>query len=120
MNKQNKQSEKPEKKLEEKDIIAYLENRLPEEKTYLLENEINDSAFFDEAMEGLQQIKNKTEIPLLVQDINFRLKKSIKKKMKVQIPQIFINNQLLAIVTTIAILLLVCIGFLLYKMYTSF
>ena len=120
MNKQINLSAKPEKKLEEKDIIAYLENQLPEEKAYLLENEINDSAFFDEAMEGLQQIKNKTEIPVIVQDINYRLKKSIKKKIKVQIPQIFINNQLLTIITTIAILLFVCMGFLLYKMYTSF
>lgn len=120
MNKQNKQLKKPENKLEEKDIIAYLENQLPEEKAYLLENEINDSAFFDEAMEGLQQIKNKTEIPSLVQDINFRLKKSIKKKVSIKLPQIFVNNQLLTIVTTIAILLLVSMGFLLYKMYTSF
>ena len=120
MNKQNKQPENVEKKLEEKDIIAYLENQLPEEKAYLLENEINDSTFFDEAMEGLEQIKNKKEIPTIVQDINFKLKKSLKKKQMLKIPQIFLNNQLLTIITTIAILLLVCIGFLLYKMYTSF
>jgi hypothetical protein len=120
MNKQHNPNNKAETILNDKDLLAYLENTLPADQQYLVENEMNDSAFLDEAMEGLNQIKDKQKIPLMVQEINYTLKKSMKKKSIVQLPRILINNQLLIIVTTIAILLLVSMGFLLYKMYTSF
>lgn len=120
MNKQHNTNSKAYTTVSDQDLLAYLENTLPADQQYLVENEINDSAFLDEAMEGLNQIKDKQKIPQMVQEINFTLKKSMKKKSTLQLPRTIINNQLLIIVTTIAILLFVSMGFLLYKMYTSF
>ena len=70
------------KDIDQETLLKYLNNQLPEEKKHEVEKQMLESEFTDDAMEGLQQIKDKQQIEYMVEMLNRDLKKKVEKKKK--------------------------------------
>ena len=68
------------KDIDQETLLKYLNNQLPEEKKHEVEKQMLESEFTDDAVEGLQQIKDKKQIEYMVEMLNRDLKKKIEKK----------------------------------------
>lgn len=66
-------------KLTDNDLLSYLHDELPEEEKNLLEKKITGS-FENDALEGLQQIKDKQRLSNHVQQLNKKLPKLLRHK----------------------------------------
>jgi thiosulfate reductase cytochrome b subunit len=82
---------------------------------YEVEQMMTESGFLNEAMEGLSDMKDKQRIATILHELNSKLQvKTQKQKRKYQ--PLFPNQQTLTLVVLITILLLVILGFVIYKM----
>ena len=68
--------------IDQETLLLYLQGKLPEEKKHDVEKIIMENEFADEALEGLQQFKNKSDLSILVDQLNNDLRKKIAKKKK--------------------------------------
>jgi len=68
--------------VDQETLLKYLEGRLTEEQKHELEKKMLGSEFTDDAMEGLQEIKNKERLSSLVDQLNRDLHKKLEKKKK--------------------------------------
>ena len=99
------------KDIDNQKLMDYVSNNSSADEQHALEKEMNDSKFINEAVEGLQQIKDKEQIHKLVTGINITLTKQLDKKtIRKNRPQI--NIQTLMMITIVVIIVLAIIGFL--------
>jgi predicted secreted protein len=104
------------KDIDQETLLQYLNGQLSDEKKHELEKQIIDNEFADDAVEGLQQIKDKQQIQYMVEMLNRDLKKKLERK-KQRREKLKINAQpLLSIVILILILLLILCYFVIRKM----
>lgn len=68
--------------IDQETLLLYLQGKLSEEKKHEVEKKIMDNEFAEEAMEGLQQFKNKSDISVLVEQLNHDLRSKLTKKKK--------------------------------------
>jgi hypothetical protein len=97
-------------------LLRYLQGKLSEKEQHDIEKQMMDSDFEADALEGLQEFKNKKNISVLVDQLNTDLKrrtekkKRFKQKMKLNLD----SNLIIAIV--IILLLIVLSYFIIHKM----
>lgn len=96
-------------------LLDYLEGKLNEEETHHVEKMMADSAFVNDAVEGLSGMKDKQKIATVLQQLNAQLP-SNKNRKKKQFNQLIPNQQTLTIASIVMILLLVVIAFVIFKM----
>ena len=64
-------------------LLQYLQDQLTEEKKHELEKQLLENEFANDAMEGLQQLKNKKDIHIIIDHLNRELKiKTAKKNLR--------------------------------------
>ena len=63
-------------------LLKYLEGKLSAEEQHEIEKNTMEDAFETDALEGLQNFKNKDDINSLVEQLNRDLKKKTEKKKK--------------------------------------
>src|SRR4029077_17750899 len=68
--------------VDQETLLLYLQGKLSEEKKHEIEKQLMQNEFDDDAMEGLQQIKDKQQIQYMVEMLNRDLKKKTEKKKK--------------------------------------
>ena len=73
--------------------------------------------FFDDAVEGLSQMKDKQKIAAILTELDNHLHQKIKEKKKRKQGNIFFPGWLLF--ATFTVIILVIIAFIIYKMYTT-
>lgn len=66
--------------VDQETLLKYLEGRLSDEQKHEIEKKMLGSEFTDDAMEGLQGIKNKRDISSVVEQLNRDLHKKLEKK----------------------------------------
>ena len=66
--------------VDQETLLKYLEGRLSDEQRHEVEKKMMTTNFTDDAMEGLQEIKNKEKISSLVEQLNHDLHKKLEKK----------------------------------------
>jgi len=93
--------------VDQETLLKYLEGRLSDEQKHELEKRMLNSEFTDDAMEGLQEIKNKERIPSLVDQLNRDLHKKLDKKKKRREKLRFKDQPWLYIAIVIILLLIV-------------
>ena len=104
------------KDIDQETLLQYLKGQLSDEKKNELEKQFIDNEFADDAVEGLQQIKDKQQIQYMVEMLNRDLKKKLERK-KQRREKLKIKQQpLLSIVILILILLLILSYFVIRKM----
>lgn len=58
-------------------LIAYLEGRLPQQEIHRVEAHLADCAFCSDALEGFQGMEEKEQIPLIVKQIHGQLRREL-------------------------------------------
>jgi uncharacterized membrane-anchored protein YjiN (DUF445 family) len=64
------------------DLLKYVQGDLSEDDQYKVEQQMNNSDFVSDAMEGLQNIRNKRSIGQYVDELNRQLHHQVEKKKK--------------------------------------
>ena len=70
------------KEVEQEKLLRYLNRNMTDAEQHEFEKSIADDPFAEDALDGLEHLKNRTEIPSLTQQLNFQLKKELKKRNK--------------------------------------
>jgi hypothetical protein len=68
--------------IDQETLLLYLQGKLSEEKKHEVEKKIMENEFADEAMDGLQQFKNKSDISVIIDQLNHDLQNKLVKKKK--------------------------------------
>jgi hypothetical protein len=70
------------KDIDNQQLMDYLSGKLSGEALHELERSMADNAFLNDAVEGLQQLKNKKKVQTYVDELNAAMLKSLDKKKK--------------------------------------
>lgn len=102
------------KDIEQEKLLDYLNKKLSAADAHEVEKQMADDAFMNDAVEGLEQFKNKKNLTLLVEQLNNDLKKqTANKKLKKEKRKL--RDQPWLYFTLVLLLLLVVIGYVLVK-----
>jgi hypothetical protein len=66
--------------IDQETLLLYLQGQLSDEKKHEVEKKLIDNEFAGEALEGLQQIRDKKQISYMVDMLNRDLKRKLEKK----------------------------------------
>ncbi len=92
------------KDIEQEKLLQYLNKDLPDAAQHDIEKEMNDDPFINDAMEGLEQVQDKKNLPFLVQELNHQLSQQLDSRNKRRKQKPFTQQP--GIYFTIALLLL--------------
>ena len=106
------------KDIEQDKLLQYLNNQLPEADKHAVETNLNDDAFISDAMDGLQQLENKSDIPSIVNQLNTGLKKQLDKR-KQRKNKKAIAEQPWVYYTIVLLLVLVVVAYIVIKKMSS-
>jgi hypothetical protein len=104
------------KDIEQEKLLDYLNKKLNATDAHEVEKQMADDAFMNDAVEGLEQFKNKQQLSLLVEQLNADLKKKTNKKLQKKEKR-KLKDQPWLYITLITLLLLAIIGFVVIKKY---
>jgi len=99
---------------EQDKLLLYLNRNMSDAEQHEFEKAMNDDAFMNDAVEGLEQVDNKKNIQDIVQQLNTDLKKQINKKKKRKEKR-RIKDQPWILYSIILILLLLLVSYLVIK-----
>ena len=102
------------KDIEQEKLLQYLNQHMSEQEIHAFEKQMNDDEFMNDAVEGLQSLQNKNELPVYIQQLNADLKKQIDKKKKRKDKR-KLNQQPWAYISIVLILLLIIAAYLVIK-----
>lgn len=100
--------------LDPQKLLDYLEGKLDDAEKHAVEAMLTDSAFMDDALEGLSQVKDKQKIALILQELNGQLKKNAQSRNRLKLRPTHFPAWLLFSVVTIVLLMV--LAFIIYKM----
>lgn len=96
--------------IDQETLLKYLQGHLTEEQKNEVEKKMLDSNFTDDAMEGLQEIRNKERLSTLVEQLNRDLQKKLAKK-KQRREKLRFKDQPWLYITIIILLLLIILSY---------
>lgn len=95
-------------------LLQYLQDKLSDEKKHEVEKQLLENEFANDAVEGLQQLKNKKDINIIIDQLNRELKiKTTKKKMRRE--RLKLKDQPWLYISLIIILLLIIISYIVIR-----
>ena len=102
------------KEIDQQKLLDYLADKLSPEEKHEIEKLLVDSDFDSDAAEGLEQVQDKSNLPVVVNELNKMLVKKLskrrKKMLKKKQPEL-----ITPVAVTVIILLLVLMFYLLLK-----
>ena len=93
--------------VDQETLMLYLQNKLSAEKKHEIEKKLLENEFANDAIEGLQEIKNKQQVAHIVEMLNRDLKNKLEKKKKRREKMRLKDQPWLYIVILIFILLII-------------
>ena len=102
----------------EQELMKYLRGNISEEERFAMEQQMADSAFVNDAVEGLQQLGSPEKIEALKDQLNKQLQKETLKRSHSKKKRGIADQQWL-IVAILAILLLCIAGYLMIHFNTA-
>ncbi len=104
--------------VDQETLLQYLQGKLSAEQQHEVEKQLMDSDFEADALEGLQDFKDKKNISLLVDQLNADLKKRTEKKKRFkQKLKLELDSSL--ILAIIIILLLIVVSYMIIHKATK-
>ena len=100
--------------VDQETLLLYLQGRLSPEKKHELEKQLMEDEFNSDALEGLQEIKDKEQIRYMVEMLNRDLKKKTEKK-KQRREKLKIKYQPWIYISILILLALIVISYLLIR-----
>ncbi|MBX3242453.1 MAG: hypothetical protein KIT80_04885 [Chitinophagaceae bacterium] len=95
--------------IDQQKLLEYLQGNVSEEERHEIEKLLIDSDFDSDALEGLESVKDRTRLPVVMNELNRQLVKKLSKRRKKNKKPI---NLMIPVVTTIIILLLILMFYL--------
>lgn len=109
----------PSTEIDQETLLKYLQGQLTEEKKNEVEKKMMANDFNTDALEGLEEIKNKERLSFLVENLNHELKKKLKLK-KQKRDKFRIKEQPWLYISILIILLLIILSyFVIHRMMQS-
>jgi anti-sigma factor RsiW len=102
------------KDIDNQQLMDYLSGQLSGEQQHAVERTMADSAFVNDAVEGLQNIPDKKDLQLYVDELNTALQKSVEKKKRRRLKR-RLKDEPWAYVAVILILLLCIIAYVIVR-----
>lgn len=106
------------KEIEQDKLLEYLNRQLSEKEQHALESQMNDDAFMSDALDGLQALKSKKDLPSMVTELNSGLKKELEKN-KAKRKKRTTGPDSMVYYTIITLLILVVIGYVVIRMFAG-
>ena len=106
------------KDIEQEKLLDYLNKKLSAAEAHEVEKQMAEDEFMNDAVEGLENFKNKKDLSLLVDQLNNDLKKQTAKKKKKKEKR-KLRDQPWLYITIIILLGLIIISFVLIKKYLN-
>lgn len=103
------------KDIDQQKLLDYLQQNLSPEERHEIEKLLIDADFESDAAEGLQQVQDKKNLPVVMNELNRKLIKKLSTRRKKTPGKKPLPNILIPVVTTIILLLLVLMFYLLLK-----
>jgi hypothetical protein len=97
--------------VDQETLLLYLQGKLSEDKKHEVEKILLQSEFEDEAMEGLQEFKDKEQLRYMAEMLNRDLKKKTEKKKKRR-EKMQIKEQPWLYISILILLLLIVLSFM--------
>jgi hypothetical protein len=97
--------------IDQETLLLYLQDKLSEEKKHEVEKQLLENEFADDAIEGLQEMKDKQQIAYMVEMLNRDLKKKTEKK-KQRREKMKLPSQPWLYISLIIIMLLIIISYI--------
>jgi predicted secreted protein len=97
--------------IDQETLLLYLQDKLSEEKKHEVEKKLLDNEFASDAMEGLQEFKDKQQIAYMVEMLNRDLKKKTEKK-KQRREKMRLKDQSWLYISLIIIIILIIISYI--------
>lgn len=102
------------KDIDNQKLMDYLSGKLSAEEKHEIEKQMADSDFVNDAVEGLEEINNKRDLSLYVQQLNADLHKQLDKKKKRKLKRA-LKDQPWLYLAIVLLLLLIVICFIAIK-----
>ena len=102
--------------VDQETLLLYLQGKLSGEKKHEVERKLLENEFAGEAMEGLQEIKDKQQIAYMVEMLNRDLKKKTEKK-KERGRRMKLKDQPWIYISILILLLLIVISYIVIHRY---
>ena len=102
--------------VDQETLLLYLQDKLSEEKKHEIEKILMENEFAGDALEGLQQIKDKQQIAYMVEMLNRDLKSKLEKK-KQRREKMRIKSQPWLYVSLLILFLLIIIAYVVIHRY---
>lgn len=99
------------KEIDQQKLLNYLQGNVSEEERHEIEKLLIDADFESDAADGLQQVGDKSKLPVVMGEINRQLIKKLSKRRKRDTLKKPLNL-MIPVVTTIILLLLALMFFL--------
>lgn len=100
--------------IDQETLLLYLQGKLSDEKKHEVEKILLENEFADEAMEGLQQFKDKQQVAFTIEMLNRELKKKLEKK-KVRRERMKIKEQPWLYIAILILLLLIALSYIVIR-----
>ena len=97
--------------IDQETLLLYLQDKLSEEKKHEIEKKLMENEFASDAMEGLQEFKDKQQISYMVEMLNRDLKKKLEKK-KQRREKLKIKDQPWLYIAILILILLIVISYI--------
>ncbi len=97
--------------IDQETLLLYLQDRLPADKRHEVEKQLLEDDFDDDALDGLQAIKDKEQIQYMVEMLNRNLRKKTKKK-KLRLENRKIKNQPWLYISLLILILLIALSYI--------
>lgn len=104
------------KDIEQDKLLDYLNKKLSASEAHELEKQMADDPFVNDAVEGLEEFRDKKDLSLYVQQLNSDLKKQLEKK-KLRREKRKIKNQPWLYFSIVLLLVLAVVCFMLVRKY---
>ena len=101
--------------IDQETLLLYLQDKLSEEKKHEVEKKLVDNEFASDALDGLQEFKDKQQIAYMVEMINRDLKKKTEKKRQRR-EKMQLKDQPWLYISIIIIILLIIISYIVVRM----
>lgn len=104
--------------VDQETLLLYLQNKLPEDKKHEVEKQLLQNEFNDDAVEGLQDFKDKEQLHYMVEILNRDLKKKTEKK-KQQKEKMKIKDQPWLYISILLLMLLIVLAFIVIQKFIN-
>jgi anti-sigma factor RsiW len=104
------------KDIDNQQLMDYLSGKLSEEQMHEIERSMADSQFLNDAVEGLQRIRNKKDMQSYVDELNAAMQKSLAKKKQRRLKR-RLKEEPWGLLAVVLVILLCIVGYVVIRKF---